>query len=84
MPPAQPLTRYSAIEGALARGCATAELHQSVGHDLPAFHSGKIKLFSPTICGALVIQIEEIIVVNPTVWKIWHLQRQSRRTELQR
>jgi hypothetical protein len=30
---AKPLARYSAVEGALASGFATAELHHQVGHD---------------------------------------------------
>ncbi|RWB65282.1 MAG: hypothetical protein EOQ49_32480, partial [Mesorhizobium sp.] len=29
--------RYGAVEGALASGFATAELHHSAGHDLPAY-----------------------------------------------
>jgi hypothetical protein len=31
---AKPLPRYSAVEGALASGFATAELHHQLGHDL--------------------------------------------------
>ncbi|BCM17642.1 hypothetical protein MJ8_14080 [Mesorhizobium sp. J8] len=33
MTTAAPLTRYGAIEGALASGFATAELHHLAGHD---------------------------------------------------
>ena len=34
MTTATPLARYSAVEGALASGFATAELHHLSGHDL--------------------------------------------------
>ncbi|RWA57918.1 MAG: EAL domain-containing protein, partial [Mesorhizobium sp.] len=33
MTTATPLARYGAVEGALASGFATAELHHSAGHD---------------------------------------------------
>ena len=33
MTTAKPLARYSAVEGALASGFATAELHHLSGHD---------------------------------------------------
>jgi hypothetical protein len=33
MTAAPPLARYSAVEGALASGFVTAELHHAVGHD---------------------------------------------------
>ncbi|ESZ04956.1 hypothetical protein X737_36370 [Mesorhizobium sp. L48C026A00] len=33
MTAATPLARYSAVEGALASGFATADLHHAVGHD---------------------------------------------------
>jgi hypothetical protein len=33
MTTAKPPARYSAVEGALAGGSATAELHHSQGHD---------------------------------------------------
>ncbi|TCN34064.1 hypothetical protein EV184_102375 [Sinorhizobium americanum] len=35
MTTAAPLARYGAVEGALASGFATAELHHLAGHDLP-------------------------------------------------
>ena len=33
MTPAKPLARYRAIEGALASGFVTAQLHHAAGHD---------------------------------------------------
>lgn len=33
MTAAKPLARYSAVEGVLASGFATADLHHAVGHD---------------------------------------------------
>ena len=35
MTTAKPLARYRAIEGALASGFVTAQLHHAAGHDRP-------------------------------------------------
>jgi hypothetical protein len=40
-----PLARYSAVEGALASGFVTAELHHAVGHDpIPGVHDAAVRL----------------------------------------
>jgi hypothetical protein len=62
MTAAKPLARYGAVEGALASGFATAELHHVWGHD-PIAASSKLCFGS---CGLACCRAA-MVNANPTV-----------------